>query len=135
MSSTTSSDIVSSYATAISNAAVNNTIGFDIDSSGSYRLRVVDNSVNQALVVAVNPVLANTTYKIAGAYKANDFAACANSGAISTDTVGTVPTDVSTLFIGCLSSTGASSWNGWIRQITYIPRRLTNIELQQKTSA
>jgi len=134
VNATTSSDILSSYSAAMINSGVTNIIGFDVDTSGSYRLRVTDNSVNQALVTVVTPIASNTNYKTAGVYKANDFAACANGGSVVTDTSGTVPADISTLFIGCLSSTGTSSWNGHIRQITYIPRRLSDTELQTRTT-
>lgn len=66
------------------------------------------------------------------AYKQNDFGAALNGVAQTSDTSGTVPT-VDRMQLGPF-------WNGvhpastWIRQITYIPRRLTNAELQARTT-
>lgn len=131
---TTSGDILSSYSAAIVDTGVTNIIGTDVDSGGGYRLRVTAAGVNQALIQVVNPTVANTTYKLAGAYRVNDFAASANGGAAGTDTSGTVPTGLSYLAIGSNSATGASSWNGHIRSIRYYPTRLSNAQLQALTA-
>jgi hypothetical protein len=131
---TTSGDVVSSYNLTALNAASNSIVGFDIDVGGVYRLRVTDTGVNQALVQAVTLTAANTTYKIAGAYKENSFAATANGGAVATDAVGTVPTSMVSFVIGAGSLSGAASWNGTIARIGYYNRRLANTELTAITS-
>lgn len=65
-------------------------------------------------------------------YAANDFAFTVNGSSPATDTAGTVPA-AARLYLG--SNDGLyGRWNGWIRQITYIPRRLTNAELQARTA-
>jgi hypothetical protein len=69
--------------------------------------------------------MASAAAKMAGAYKANDFALSVNGLAPSTDTSGTVPT-VSNVVISAFDD----QFNGHIRQITYFPRRLSNAELQ-----
>jgi hypothetical protein len=74
----------------------------------------------------------NAVFKNAQAYKANDFAGSVNGGAVATDTSGTVPT-VSVLQLGSLGA-GSSSINGYLRRITYYPRRLANAELQAITA-
>lgn len=75
----------------------------------------------------------NTTYKGAIAYKQDDFAMTVNGNTIATDTVGNVPPAADTMKLGVNPSNGQSI-NGYIRQITYIPRRLTNAELQTRTA-
>ena len=69
--------------------------------------------------------------KIAGAYRVNDFAGVINGGTVETDTSGSVPTGITRMGIG--ERLGGVYINGWIRQITYIPRRLSNSELQART--
>jgi hypothetical protein len=69
--------------------------------------------------------------KAAIAYKLNDTNAAVNGTAQTTDTTSTVPT-VNTLDIGRMWS-NAFVASGWIRQITYLPRRISNTELQART--
>lgn len=77
--------------------------------------------------------LAKPAYnKFAGAFKANDFAASINGGAVGTDTSGTIPT-VSSVIIGALYN-GSYQLNGTIQRIAYYPARLTNAQLQALTS-
>jgi hypothetical protein len=133
---TTGGDIAStSYSMSALNAASSSIVGFDISASGDYRFRVTDTNVNSAIIQVVAVMSANTTYKTAGAYKAADFAATANGGAVVTDTTGTVPSNMVSLAIGSLSAaTGALSWNGHVRSIRYYPARLSNAQLQTLTA-
>jgi hypothetical protein len=87
-------------------------------------------SATQAYM-ARSAVAANTVTKAAFAFKANDFAASQDGGAVATDTTGSLPSPT-TLAIGNSGSPSAYI-SGHIRQITYIPRRLTNAELQART--
>lgn len=78
--------------------------------------------------------VANTTYKAATAYTLNQpEIACLNGGTIQTNSVNyTTPATVLTMGYSASSS---NFWlNGWIRQITYIPRRLSDAELQARTA-
>lgn len=68
------------------------------------------------------------TGKLAGAYKANDFAASFNGGAAVTDTSGAVPTGISSLNIGRVRTN--SWWNSHVQEIVYLPRRASNSDLQ-----
>jgi hypothetical protein len=77
--------------------------------------------------------LGNTSVrKIAFAYRANDFAASANGGAVSTDTSGNLPTN-DRMSIG---SQNASSnvFTGYMQALTFYATRLTNAQLQALTS-
>jgi hypothetical protein len=65
------------------------------------------------------------------ALKANDFANSTNGSAATPDTSGSMPTGITKLgFNGGAFDIGAT----YIRQITYLPRRLTNAELQARTT-
>jgi hypothetical protein len=94
-------------------------------------LLVTTGGVNQAAIDA-GAVTAGVTNKIGAALAANDFAAVISGGTVVTDTSGTVPT-VSQMFIGNYNNS-SSYLNGHIRQITYIPRRISNSELQARTT-
>ena len=72
------------------------------------------------------------TAKIASAFSASDFAVSVNGGAAATQTSGTVPT-VNLLRIGSQVD-GTAYVNGWIKQITYLPRRISNAELVTRST-
>jgi hypothetical protein len=79
------------------------------------------------------------TGKAAYAYATGSAAASVNGAAATTlSTSGSPTPGLTRLGIGAdygPSSSGSVAGQQWIRQITYIPRRLTNAELQQRTSA
>ena len=74
---------------------------------------------------------AGVSYKLAGAYKVNDFAYSFNGTTAATDTSGTVPV-VSQMQIGNLIT--AREFSGTIKKLAYYPRRLTNTQLQALTT-
>jgi hypothetical protein len=90
---------------------------FQIRSSGS----------TQALLTGST----STSFKMVGAYQANNFAASLNGGSVNTDTSGAIPT-VDRLSIGSLGA-GGSILNGTISRIAYYPTRLANTQLQALT--
>jgi hypothetical protein len=87
-------------------------------------------------VVQANPTSGsalspNTPYKMAYAFKANDFAFSVNGAAVGADASGTIPT-VNQLQIGRVGATVLL--NGHIRSIRYYPSRLTDAQLQALTA-
>jgi hypothetical protein len=100
----------------------------NIRSAGTSTLTVVNATALQAFLLP-NPAIPfdGTVFKFASAYKENDFASV-TTGAVATDTSGTVPT-VTQLALG--SGTGAGILNGHIRSITYYPSRLANAQMQE----
>lgn len=93
---------------------------------------VIDNGFSQAAIGSGTPA-ANTVIKLATRYKSNDFALSVNGGAAAVDTSGSLPTANSTLRIGSGSS-AIEPINGWIREVTYFPRALSNTELQTRST-
>jgi len=109
----------------------NERITLGINSTPNGLMTVIDDGSSQAAIATGTPA-ANTTMKLAARYKVNDFAVSANGAAVGTDTSGTLPT-MNRLRLG----SGASSTeplNGWLRQITYLPRALTDAELQARSA-
>ena len=71
--------------------------------------------------------IANTTYKTAFRYRANDFSFSHSGRSCVTDAAGTIPS-VSQLAIG--NRLASSSFNGWIRRLPYYRRGLSDAQLQ-----
>jgi hypothetical protein len=93
---------------------------------GAVRVGAVDQAD-----VGTTGITQTNVNKLGLAYATNDFAASVNGGTPSTDALGTVPSGLTTLRIG--KSSGTDFLNGYLRRVTYYPRRLTNAELQQIT--
>jgi hypothetical protein len=103
---------------------------FAVKSNTTLVWDVFAGGVGQASLSTSNSSL-NTAIKTACGFKENDFAASTNGATPVTDTSGTVGT-YTRLSIG-MRFAGDQQINGHIRQITYLPRRLTNAELQSRT--
>jgi hypothetical protein len=102
-----------------------------IRTQGQSTLTVFDASVLQAIIASTPLILYDgTVFKFASAYKLDDFATV-TTGAVATDTSGTVPT-VTQLTLG--NGAGGAFINGHIRTFTFYPSRLTNAQLQALTS-
>jgi hypothetical protein len=71
--------------------------------------------------------------KSASAYAVNNFAFTANGGTPSTSVSGAVPVGLNVMLLG--SGVAASEFlGGYLRRITYYPRRLSNADLQTITT-
>jgi hypothetical protein len=79
-------------------------------------------------ITLATPPVARTRYKVAFAYKNNDFAASLNGAAVVTDTSAQVP-PVTTFRVG--SSIGSAEGFVWIKSIALYPTRLPNTALQE----
>lgn len=89
-----------------------------------------------SVVATLNPSgthVFGTPATVAVAYAVNNYAASANGGTVVTDTSGALPTGINNLNMGSLQ-TGGSSMNGYLRNITYYPTRLTDAQLQALTA-
>lgn len=96
--------------------------------------RVRSGGVDQAFAYTTGAISANTTYKTALGYAVNDVASCTNGGTVFTDNTVTLPTSITALGLGQPTYTTSVMLNGWIRRVSYFPRRLANAELQSLTS-
>jgi hypothetical protein len=95
------------------------------------RALVNTGGVNQSTLIP--GTAAGAVNKTALAYAANDIAMSANGAAALTDTSATIPT-VTRLWLGDDGSGSPRYLNGYLRRITYYPRRLSNAELQAITT-
>jgi hypothetical protein len=113
---------------AFTDGTVNNAmqIGYVTASLASFEV-----NAGGASQAALYPSNAAVNRRTAGAYKVNDFAVSTNGGTVATDTLGTIPT-VDRLRLG--ERVAGNNLNGYLRRITYYPRRLSNAELVSITS-
>jgi hypothetical protein len=96
-------------------------------------LYVASGGVGSTITIS-NAFPANAASKFGGVYKVNDFQAAANGTLGTPVTSGAVPTAASNLYLGKYGGGTTTQWNGHIRQITYLPRRITNAELQTRST-
>jgi hypothetical protein len=81
--------------------------------------------------------VANTVYRMAGAYALNDFIGAQNGTLTSADTSGTAPATQDRMTIGMGATTAVPFYGGsqcHIRRIAYFPKRLSNALLQSLTT-
>ena len=102
-------------------------------SGATTRMLVINTGSSQA-DLSPSGASASMPNKLGLAFATNDFSAVVNGGTAATDPTGSAPVATG-LFMGASSAQGISRFNGHIRQITYLPRRISNTELQQRTSA
>ena len=119
--------------TRIISAADDNTANNNIQmlTSGTDPTFLVTTSGTAQASIDAGTVAANTVYKFAGTYSANDFAACISGGTVGTDTSGTIPT-VDRLRIG--AGQAGDTLCGHVALLNYYPQRLPNATLQSLTS-
>jgi len=96
------------------------------------RITVTSSGVTQADIVN-GSVTAGVAFKTAGAYAANDFGSAFNGSAGTPDTNGSLPIGLPTELTIGRSGTGERLF-GHIRQLTYIPRRMSDAELIARTA-
>jgi hypothetical protein len=114
---------------------------FETATSGGNRIDIninTSNAVNPRTVVGGSALVslapgsytANTSAKVAFAYKVTDYAASLNGATPTTNSSAvSPPSSLTQLFIGSLF--GGSQINGTIARFTYWPTRLANTTLQQ----
>ncbi len=114
-----------------SDGTTSNFVGLRYASTGTQTsLAATTSAVIQANVVT-GTMVAGTSYKLAGVYKVNDFAASRDSATVGTDTAGTLPV-VDRAEIGSLA--GVSLGSQHIAKLAYYPVRIQNNQLQALTS-
>lgn len=92
--------------------------------------RVTDGGT-EVVGIDAGTVVANTPFRLIGAYRENDFASAINGGSAVTDTTGTIPT-VDRMRIG--AGQGGNVMCGCISSMRYYRTRLSNAQLQSLTT-
>jgi len=117
----------------VSDGSINERFILGYSTTSSTRFLIFDAGILQADVQVSTGVSAGSLVKMASAYATNDFQQASNTTLGVADTSGTLPT-VTTMYLGSDNIQGAGTMlNGYLRRITYYPRRLSNAELQALT--
>jgi hypothetical protein len=104
-------------------------------SSGNINTSVTNAGSAQVSALLLGTSLAaGTSNKVAGVYKAADFAGSVNGLTAVTQGTGTVPGSLTQLTIGNGEILGANPMTGTIKRLTYWPTRLANPTLQSITT-
>jgi hypothetical protein len=120
------------YYMAFNDGTSNNVLGIGINSAGNFRFVAIVGGSTEASIISGAATI-NTTFKHAGAYELNNYAATANGASPNQDTTANVPSGISSMSLN--SSLGTTNQlNGYLRRITYYPRKLSSAELQAITA-
>ena len=115
---------------SLNDATSNNSIQSAVNASGD--VINVEMKVSGSSVASFFPAYVSGTTKLAFAYKFNDVNYAKDGVAGTTDTSATIPV-VTQLNLGA-NQVPTNFLNGYLRRITYYPRRLSNAELQAITA-
>jgi len=88
-------------------------------------------SVTQVNDAPAGSITVDTAFKVGNTVQANDSATALNGGAVTADASVTMN---ATSFSRIGVDHSGNNFNGYIQQVTYLPRRITNVELQTKTT-
>lgn len=116
----------------IDDGGVNNRLALSTNSARNLRGQVAIAGVFTTIATA-NAYTEGAVSKFALGYQALNHAVVANGGTAATNTSVNVPSGLTTMRLGDQSG-GAGNINGYLRRVTYYPRRLSNAELQTLTT-
>lgn len=97
---------------------------------GTNPLFKVTDGGSELVAIDSGGVVANSVFKLSGAYKLNDFASSVNGGSSVTDITGTIPT-VDRMRIGAGQS--GNTMCGCVSSLRYYGKRLSNTKIQALT--
>lgn len=117
-----------------SDNSYNNSIADNVTGGGFAQLATASGGVFDGTASTAVAVSANTVTKFAGAYASDDLAACKDSGTVAVDPSATIPSGLTRFDLGSDHAGANRIKAGYLRRITYYPRRLSNAELVSITS-
>jgi len=117
-----------------SDNSYNNSIADNVNSIGFAAIATASGGVFDGTASTAAVVSANTTTKFAGAYAANDLAACKDGGVVATDLTATIPSGLTRFDLGSDHAGANRVKAGYLRRITYYNTRLPNAQLQALTA-
>ena len=117
----------------LSDGTANNRISMYCEASASLVRQLVSSGGALQSQISPGSVSANTNFKMGTAVAVNDAVAYLNGTAGTPDTVVSMPSAINVLYLGS-NFAGGEPINGHIRQITYLPRRVSNAELVTRST-
>jgi hypothetical protein len=121
---------------ALSDGTTANRVMHSFTTTDDIGHRLAVGGAGTVTTTSTNVLTANAACKLGEAVTSNDYQAYVNGAATTSDATVTMPTTgITTLGIGIGPTSGGNGLNGIVRSIVYVPRRLSNAELQSKTGA
>jgi hypothetical protein len=105
-------------------------VGYNTESQSVGFIKAGD--VNQAVMFSQGVLTGVRRRKVIMGYAVNNFAIATNGLTPITDSSGTTPTNIASIFLGSVGGSG-SFLNGTISRFTFWPQRLSNASLQSIT--
>ena len=122
------------FAIRMSDNSYGNAIALNITSTGKVAIVTAAASVFDGNAEALAAISANTTFKVAGSYKANNLNISLNGATVVKDTSATIPTGLTRCDIGS-DHAGLNDWDaGIFRRIGYLPIQVSEAQLQALAS-
>lgn len=137
--STTEGSWVVAFQTLYSAGAPTNSYILNVDGSLSKRIAYISSgaqnlySFDGSTVLQAVGDITGSVSKIASAYNASNRYVVSNGGTVASGTIAAGYSTASVVYIGNTTAT-TGLLNGHFRQITYLPRRLSDSELQTRTA-
>lgn len=137
--STTAGSWVVNMQTLYSGAPVGNAYILNYDGNTSKRVAYINSgdqnlfSFDGSTTVQAAGDITGSVSKIASAYDATNRYLVSNAGTVASGTVAAGYSSASAVYLGNVNTSSALI-NGHIRQVTYLPRRISNDELQTRTT-
>lgn len=119
---------------AFSDGTNNNRIMWGLNSNAGRAPWIISGGTNTVALTNNSGISGGVQSKLGIAFALNDVASSLDGGSIATDTSATIPSAITTLYLG-VGATGTGTFiNGHIKSLTYTPKRLSNAKLQELTS-
>jgi hypothetical protein len=127
-------DVFTANENAFSDGTNDNRIMWGLNANTGRAPYISAGGTNTVALINNSGIAGGVPSKLGIAFASNDVASSLDGGAVATDTSATIPTSITTLYLGVGATGTGTQINGHIKSIKYFPRRLTNAQLVDLTS-
>jgi len=127
-------DVFTANENAFSDGTNDNRIMWGLNANTGRAPYISAGGTNTVALINNSGIAGGVPSKLGIAFASNDVASSLDGGAVATDTSATIPTSITTLYLGVGATGTGTQINGHIKSIKYYPRRLSNAQLVELTS-
>jgi hypothetical protein len=122
-------DVFTANENAFSDGTNDNRIMWGLNANTGRAPYISAGGTNTVALINNSGIAGGVPSKLGIAFASNDVASSLDGGAVATDTSATIPTSITTLYLGVGATGTGTQINGHIKKLMYIPRRVTNAQL------